>query len=407
MAAWKSKLFDPGLIMKELGRVRDSDRSAFESVVAVVSSAIEMNSEIPEQKRREILIRAVINTNAKNLQFESESFVRRVDEMERKYLSTEKSAFLLLTDVSFRQTTNTSHFLVGGCRIVLNPKRTKIMVAQRQMIIEQHAEMISPLTPPTDYLPISVSVKARNIAEAADIALGKLDMLRGAWNFTHNRKTVIRTSFGARKPINVVCLNPVHTIHLESGELASESGDYWYEPSWMKSILPGTRVQYSAELRNTQRKIFQSLQRHPYKDVLVAALTRYTRSLDLEDWRASYLQLWSVFELLTATERAEYGLAIRRCAFLFRHWEYEKQVLEHLRQFRNAYVHNAKDSDNFELMLYQLKRYVETLLRFHLFYVPRFQNIGDAAQFLDNKPAIADIDRAIALLRAARKYRMS
>ena len=142
------------------------------------------------------------------------------------------------------------------------------------------------------------------------------------------------------------------------------------------------------------------LARSVYTTRLEDALRRYTRALDSFDWDASFLRLWGLLETLTGTQPHEsHDLTVKRATFLYEdpEREFHVQVLNHLRHYRNRSVHGGESSETIEAYLYQLKRYVEDLLLFHL--APpsycRFKSIAQAAAFLNLPPDPADLRRRV------------
>lgn len=124
------------------------------------------------------------------------------------------------------------------------------------------------------------------------------------------------------------------------------------------------------------------MKRHKYPHVIQNAFIRYTRALDERDWTTAFLKLWSILELLTDTSKANYDTTIKRTAFLYKEREYNIQVLQHLKKYRNLSVHLDMGNSEIETYLYQLKNYVETLLSFHLQNKFNFDTIQEAAEFL-------------------------
>jgi hypothetical protein len=118
--------------------------------------------------------------------------------------------------------------------------------------------------------------------------------------------------------------------------------------------------------------------------------------LDSFEWETSFLRLWGVLETLTGTQPYEsHDLTVKRAAFLYADPERElhMQVLNHLRHYRNRSVHRGEGSETIEAYMYQLKRYVEVLLFFHLTSDYRFESLAKAAEFLDLPPKPADLRR--------------
>jgi hypothetical protein len=245
-----------------------------------------------------------------------------------------------------------------------------------------------------------VTVRARSPFEAADNALDALDLARGLLNWGENRRTFMRFSSGISKPVNEIRLGPIHTLHRPDGRLATET--WWYEPSFQASTFPFAVQQ---PLVNFQASAIQRLRRHPYQRLCEDAVIRYTRALDEGEPVTAFLKLWSVLELLTGSSHS-YDTAIRRVSFLFQEHYYHLLVLNHLRRFRNATVHESATSQAIQTYLYQLKRYVDTLLTFHLTRGRRLVSLDRAIEFLDLPPDEVELARRARLFQSGRRYRM-
>lgn len=144
------------------------------------------------------------------------------------------------------------------------------------------------------------------------------------------------------------------------------------------------------------------LERSKLKNIAQVGLLRYTRALDNPDWDASFFELWRALESVTCTPTS-YDDIIRRASLLFEERALARQTLKHLRDRRNAYAHRAAEHDNPEILIMQLKRYVEVLLRWLIFNPHRFQSEQEFAEFLDSPDNSRDIDRKVRVLRCARK----
>ena len=210
-------------------------------------------------------------------------------------------------------------------------------------------------------------------------------------------------SSGKLAPVNAIILGPIHTLHTEKGELASQ--EWWYEPSYLGPVTVWRDAQRRIKMREFTVYVRGALRKLPYSDAIAAVLIRYVRALDLRDWNSSLLQLWSMLETLTGTGVADgHKVTARRVAFLFKNTAYATQVLTHLRDYRNSAVHTGKQNQHVETLMYQAKNFVEALLNFHLARAGQFQTIGDVATFLDQPPGLAELDKQIARLKAVRKY---
>ena len=126
------------------------------------------------------------------------------------------------------------------------------------------------------------------------------------------------------------------------------------------------------------------LKRINYPNDIISAILRYTRALDLTNWEDAFLRLWSVLEHLTATgPNDNYALTIRRAAFIYGGDEYARQVLTHLKDYRNRAVHAGSENHEIQAFMYQLKRFVESLLEFHLGNKFGFTSLKEVATILD------------------------
>ncbi len=179
----------------------------------------------------------------------------------------------------------------------------------------------------------------------------------------------------------------------------------WHESDYIKPVRSSEELSW----RWTKAKKYEGdvrlwLARSAYAARLEDALRRYTRALDSFDWEASFLRLWGLLETLTGTQPHEsHDLTVKRATFLYEdpEREFHVQVLNHLRHYRNRNVHGGESSETIEAYLYQLKRYVEDLLLFHLdppSYC-RFESIAQAAAFLNLPPGPADLRRRVGEFR--------
>lgn len=114
---------------------------------------------------------------------------------------------------------------------------------------------------------------------------------------------------------------------------------------------------------------------------------------------------YGALELLTATKNASYAVTIRRAAFMFEERDYSFQFLSYLREYRNNSVHAGSESDEIEALLYQLKRYVEALLAFHVTNKFNCASMEDASKFMDLPSSKRLLDEEIKKLKFAKKFR--
>ena len=239
-----------------------------------------------------------------------------------------------------------------------------------------------------------VHTQGRSHWEAVTRALDALDLLRGIWNFALNRRKWSRTTGGARRPVDQVLLGPLHSLHDPDGSLVSPAD--WFESDYVKPAQSRELSRRWKQVKEDEHNVRAGLARSAYQEPLEDALRRYTRALDLFQWEAAFLGLWGLLETLTGTKPHDgHDLTMRRASFLYPDPEREVhfQTLNHLRHYRNRSVHGGESSTTIEAYLYQLKRYVEQLLFFHLTNTYRFGSVERASEFLGLPPGPDDLRR--------------
>jgi hypothetical protein len=237
--------------------------------------------------------------------------------------------------------------------------------------------------------------------EAVEKMLDAIDLLRGIWNLHINDSMVL--SFGGRKkPINQITLGALHTLHDKNGEKVDSL--FWYEPEHCKD---NKKVDFSNNSYKTlefTKNVRKALRKNSYGKDVESAIIRYVRALDSQDYNAVFLKLWSILEGLTHTLKDSYDKTIRRAVFPYADREYHRQVLEHLRQYRNRSVHLGSGENDIDVHVYQLKSYVEQLLRFHISNHFKFESMEDAAKLMDLQPDKETLKKQIELFRVGIKF---
>lgn len=129
------------------------------------------------------------------------------------------------------------------------------------------------------------------------------------------------------------------------------------------------------------------------------------RALDESDPNTAFIRLWGALEMLVVPGQADYAKLVQRCAFLFNDTEFHRQLLEHLREYRNTNVHAGEESEQARTHCYQLQIYFVALLRFHLGNAKFFQSLDEANLFLEFPPDEKELKRRSQLIDKAIRYR--
>lgn len=367
----------------------------------VLLSAVLLDNSLAETDKRRIVTAAKYARMGGKRNLTANDLIKAIGEEERKVLNRPPVRYVVLTSCSLPRLKTSVRY--EGSTISIGSAIPKTFRQARESEADLiraalHAEL------PKRYLNVRISARGRSAYEAMDTALDRFDEWRGIWNLGLNRSQGWRHSSGKRMPVNRIVVGPFHSLHKPNGQLAVSHS--WYEPDYTGELRP---AQLNAEklkrLREYEVQFRVLLRRSKYKDWLRVAIRRYVRALDSTDWHASFLKLWSVLELLTLTGRRGYDETIRRASFVMPEVDYHRVVLEHLRQERNRMTHAGTEADDRETHLYQLKRYVDRLLELHLVKSRSLSTPQETAEFLDMPPALDELRRRSAILRAAYEYR--
>lgn len=245
------------------------------------------------------------------------------------------------------------------------------------------------------------SIEEKGPHDAVDKLLDNIDLLRGIWNL-HINKAMVFSFGGQKKSVNQITLGAIHTLHDNSGCKINDT--YWYQPGYVDSLK---RVKFSDNGYKTlefTKNVRKSLKNHSYKKEIESSIVRYVRALDSQDYNSVFIKLWSVLEHLTCTLKDSYDKTIKRTVFHFDDREYHRLVLEQLRQYRNKSVHLGAGESDIDVHVYQLKNYVEQLLRFHIGNYFKFNSMPESARFMDLRPDVGALKEQITLCKAGINY---
>ncbi len=407
-----NKEYNPSQVIEKLESTRkvgSDGKVSFEGwghqeFVALLYSMLSFSDDIPEIDARRMVSKAIFDSGAKGT-ITVQSFFTEFSKLERDYQKHPVERHALASSISISTFSKIPKIRLGHNLIVFERSLPR-KFHQESASLLQHAEQSLFANIPTDYLRVRVHISAKSIHHAADQALEALDFTRGVWNWALNRRHSIRVSWGGKpKPVNNIILGPLHTLHKPNGELVAKD-TWWYEPSYLGAVQPFSPKQDELDGMNKSfEHVKKVLKAHKYSQVVQNAIIRYTRALDERDWSTAFLKLWSILELLTDTNRASYEVTIKRTAFLYQERDYHLQVLQHLREYRNASVHFDKGNSEMETYLYQIKNYVESLIGFHVNNRYGFESIQEAAGFLSFSHEDETLKKQIEKLDFARKFR--
>lgn len=396
------KKLDIGPILVELEKCKrkDSDGKIFfegwpiVELYPTLEQAIDFPSSLPEAERRRIMGEA-LRAAAANRPLNTGALFGEIKRLTYSFANTRPKPFVLATSISLPPSAKISRIRLDGGAIVFSLTLPRRFSRER---LEGEFRINSLQPNPPNYQSVRVQVNARSTSEAFNRSKEMLEYVRALWNFQLNRTIII--NFGSRSPLNKIRLGQVHTLHQVSGELAAD--EYLYEPSY--TIERNVAVTEWNTVERFRLKLHRWVSKCPYKTELREGLIRYGCALDLSDHESAFIKLWSVLELLTASE-GRHDDVVRRCSFLCDDVEIYRLLLHQLRQRRNDIVHSSLESNRTSQMLFQLRRFVETLISFHMRNSVNFKDLAEAAQFLHFPPEPAQLKSRIAQYRRALRYR--
>lgn len=324
----------------------------------------------------------------------------------KEFVERPEAEYVLATSVSVRHFSELDDVEIAGCTLsfgrylpdFLRDAHETSKERTREYIFGEYPDQSSLLR---HYTAVWIDVSARSEHEALSKGLAALDLRRGIWNLALNRRKWERTTNQRRKPVNPVLLGPVHSLHHPDGTLASAFD--WYEYDYVEPTQSDELKKHWERVQRDEAGAWRCLDKSQYRAELEEFLRRYTKALDTREWDAAFVQLWGLLEDLTGTKPGEsHRVTIKRASFLYRETERDLhyQVLTHLKSYRNSSVHAGEGSSSIEAYLYQLKRYVEQVLEYHLMSGHNFPSTEETARFLDQPADINAIDQKVADLQA-------
>lgn len=416
MANWINKRpysFDPCLIAKRLDDCRIEGKECsfegfqYDQLIMVLSSMVQVHPELVEEEKWSVIQRGVSHA-ARHGRVTDTSILKGINQVEGKMLKAPKSKFIIVSRLSIqlpRERIRVSHL---GITVTLCKSLPRSYSESRSSLMQmaKHS-VLGPI--PKDYSYVMIPVLARSHISAAVKAMEELELIRGIWNLHLNRTVLDHQKPGGEiwEPINRIMLGPIDTFHLPGGKLATRM--WWFHPDYMKPVNVLDDKQTIEDLRRFQRTIFR-LTRNKHQDysaVVFTAVRRYVRALDMWDPEAAFIRLWGVLELLTETQKRSCSDTVKRAAFIYMDDKYMKQLLEHLRSFRNETVHHNKESSRSRRILYQLKNIVEDLIEFHLGNRLDFRNLSEATKFLSLPHDVSELTRRRKMIGDAITFRTS
>ncbi|WP_146207522.1 hypothetical protein [Nitrosomonas ureae] len=404
-AKWK-KGFDPKVILKKLSEIMTINNGEsisfkgfeYHSYMATLSSMVELDKKISHEAGQTLITEGFLKA-AKNGGLTDSTVLFAINKAIHDHNAKPDQSYYLLTTLNINISCTMPNFVINGCHLRFYSNLPRKFRKARREAISSVSDWLINADENSSYFLITRSI-AKSDAEAGNNMLDAINLLRGIWNLQLNYSMAFQ--IGRNKPINQVTLGALHTLHANDGALVKNI--FWYQPDYYKNHKKVNFANNSYKTHKDTHHIRSKIKKLNYGKEIESAIIRYTRALDSLDYNDSIIELWSLLEFLTSTQRDNYDRTINRILFLFTDQAYHKQVLEHLRQYRNRSVHAGIGQSNVHILVYQLKSYVEQLLWFQIFNPFRFNSLSETADFMDLKPDIDLLKKKILLYQAGVKF---
>lgn len=349
---------------------------------------------LPQAEQRRVIWLAVAKAAARG-KLTEESFGQELRRLETEFLQKQPQEYVLVTSISIARGSFSRSVAIAGVRNRIDARLPRQFRETHKARVQDGRHSVTGEIP-GNYCHVWSRANARTAAEATDVCLDAITLVRAIWNFYFNRQVEFRWSSDRQKPVNHLLLGPIHTLHLPNGCPASDS--WWFDPGFRGPVEAWNLTKYAANLIKFEQNVRRHLRNCRYRADMEVALRRYGQSLDEHEFHRSFLHLWGVLEFLTGTTERD-SRSIRRAAFLYVDSDYAEVRLKTLRDFRNRTVHAAYETREIEAYLFLLKQHVERLIEFHLASDMRFKSIAEASEFFDLPSERTVLERRLRLLR--------
>lgn len=349
------------------------------------------------------LVDQAITKAAKTKSLTPDNLIEELENLFKKELKKKVKKYHLLTTISISEPLPFKKIKIGQSTIRFMTGDFPKKYRSRKDLIEKGKRRHSKLeSSPQNYINVIISTQAKSEYKATSQCLNDLDLFRAMLSMFANSGMELMSDNWS--PINKIRIGSIHTLHKESGE-PIDMDTFWFDPNFVKASPFKLNSNNFKSFQKSVKWIFEGLKECKYSQKLENALLRYVRALDERDQNVALLHIWGALESITAYEENSKSNLPKRCAYIFAEYEYHKQVLEHLREYRNQSVHAGDHNEEARSYCYQLQGYFREIIFFHLHNVKEFNTLEEANSFLDQPVDMKMLKHRRDLLDKAIKFR--
>ena len=403
---WKSiKKFKPDVVLSRIEKsrvVNDDGGTSFGGFqihqdAATIYSMLDFPEVASEMDKPALVWNALFRARP-NLS--AASFIDAINKEVNSGLSRKEESYCFLAAISLDGGQWPKKISVLGASMELHGFYFPKKFVSRKSLIERHAKHVDVSHSPEKYCAITVRVRAKSNQVAASKSLRSIDIFRAILCLEGNLG--MQMSFGGSdyKPINVVRLGSFQSLHKMDGTVACDA--LWYEPTYQEAKI--YRFKKPEIVKKNMRYALRRIGSSKFGKDIAESLVRYVRALDDPDPNTSFLRLWGAFESLLTPGRADYDSLVDRCSFLFQDPEYHRQVLMHLREYRNASVHAGQETTQAKTNCFLLQSYYRYVFWFLIDQSLSYQSLSEVHEFLSMSDDINFLKHQRRLYDRAIKY---
>ncbi|WP_010323636.1 hypothetical protein [Marinobacterium stanieri] len=402
---WK-KNFKPDHVLQKIDNAKnisEDGRLSFGSfeyhdAFAAIFSMIDFPPVVKEELNVDSVVSKALGKAALEGTITKETMLNKLQEVIKSELATREVRYVLLSSLSIDGDLPIKRATIGKTSIRLETDYPIKYSSREEDIRAVNLKLESSHQ---GYTKVIATTKAKSSHAAANKALRDIDTLRAVMCLFTNTSMEL---FGvSTKPINNIRLGQAHTLHFSSGASATK-GTVWYDESFIQA-QPPFRPPVNKFLSTNIRWVLKGLSNCHYGETLKDSLVRFAAALDEANQTTAITKLWGAVECLAAPSEANYDAVVKRCSFLFEEYQYHRQVLEHLREYRNQSIHAGSDSNRAKTYCFQLQFYYRELILFHLHNYHDFDSLDQANAFLDLPTDTATLLAKQTLIKKAVRFR--
>ncbi|HJV91245.1 MAG TPA: hypothetical protein VJ623_13130 [Holophagaceae bacterium] len=404
---WKSrKGLNPDLILERLSksvvrthpnRISYTDFT-FSELMPAIFSMLQFDKDISWEIRNN-LVSTTIHQCASDGTLNAKSFEKYINIEFSKYKETKFIDYYLLIPISITGNLPHKRLIINNLDIQIFTDKIPKKFQTRSML-EKAWDRNHEHTP-NSYSMACIKTTGRSQFDAVHLGLNTFDQYRAILNLLLNSTLEL---YGDNwEPINKVRLGGMYSLHHLNGKLAGET--YWFDPECHISKAHFVDENKKRYLIKNYSIINSMLLQSRYVDILSECMCRYTRALDSPNPSNALHKLWATLESLGAPNESNNEKLISRIVFLFEDSKYHKQILEHLRETRNTYIHQGEEPLDTKTHCFQLQFYFHTFLLFHIKNFRTFNSHGEANSYLDLGVDLGRLRRSKELIEKAIEFR--